>query len=177
MKILYKIDYVLQKILTSIWFLIFPLNIVKKLYFWFVHQIPPKVFIGYNVVITSFAGKNKKTGIKFSGSASIPRNVQIDIAGGIRVGKNVMISENVLIGTHDHEFDGISLFAGKTLSSPLEIGDEVWVGEGAIVIESVNKIGKGAVIAAGSIVTKDVKDFAIVGGVPAKFIRTREKFK
>lgn len=55
----------------------------------------------------------------------------------------------------------------------LEIGNDVWIGQNAIILPGARRIGDGAVIGAGSIVTKDVPDFAIVGGNPAKIIRYR----
>ena len=57
--------------------------------------------------------------------------------------------------------------------SELVIGNDVWVGQNAIILPSVNRIGDGAVIGAGSVVTKDVPDFAIVVGNPAKVIKYR----
>lgn len=55
---------------------------------------------------------------------------------------------------------------------PINIGHDVWIGARAIILDGVN-IGNGAVIAAGAVVTKDVPDFAIVGGVPARIIKYR----
>ena len=53
------------------------------------------------------------------------------------------------------------------------VGDDVWIGANATILPGV-KIGKGAVIGAGSVVTKDVKEYAIVAGVPAKHVRYRK---
>lgn len=64
-----------------------------------------------------------------------------------------------------------------TWLSPLIIGNDVWMGQNVIVLRSVNRIGDGAVLGAGSVVTKDVPDYAIVGGVPANLIRYRFKPK
>ena len=55
----------------------------------------------------------------------------------------------------------------------LEIGNDVWIGQSAIILRQVSKIGDGAVIGAGAVVTKDVPDYAIVAGSPAKVIRYR----
>jgi virginiamycin A acetyltransferase len=69
------------------------------------------------------------------------------------------------------------------LRQVIEIGNDVWIGRNALILPSVNKIGDGAVIGAGAIVTKDVPDFAVVAGNPAKVIKyrfsqeTREKIK
>jgi virginiamycin A acetyltransferase len=61
----------------------------------------------------------------------------------------------------------------KILRGKLTIGNDVWVGRNVIIVSSVNSIGDGAVIGAGAVVTKDVPDFAIVAGNPAKIIRYR----
>lgn len=61
----------------------------------------------------------------------------------------------------------------KIQRNSLEIGDDVWVGANVIILPSVKKIGTGAIIGAGSVVTKDVDNYAIVAGNPAKVIRYR----
>jgi len=55
----------------------------------------------------------------------------------------------------------------------IEIGNDVWIGENAIILSGVSKLGDGAIVGAGAVVTKDVPDFAIVAGNPAKIIRYR----
>ncbi|MCK6607204.1 MAG: acyltransferase [Flavobacterium sp.] len=173
-KFLYKIDYVLQRFLTSLLFTFPIIKLVKKAYF-FVRFKTTYIEATNNVVITNFDKPNQNSGITFLGKCVLSRNIEVDICGGIVMGKNVTISDHVTIQTHKHEYDGFSLYENKTSSSSLEIGDEVWVCNNVIITNSVNKIGKGAVIASGSIVTKDVEDYSIVAGVPAKHLKYRNK--
>lgn len=56
---------------------------------------------------------------------------------------------------------------------PVEIGDDVWIGNRVIILPGV-KIGKGCILASGSVITKDVEPYSVMGGVPAKLIRKRE---
>ncbi len=64
------------------------------------------------------------------------------------------------------------LFIDPSEKYVVEIGSDVWIASNVLIVDGV-KIGNGAIIAAGSVVTKDVPDYAVVGGVPAKFIRNR----
>lgn len=148
-------------------------SFLKQLYFRLVQKIPFSVKLSYNIVIANQDKATDLTGIKFDGPGLINENVRVDTCGGIKIGKNVSISRNVSIETHTHEIDRASLWDCKVKSNFLEIGDEVWIGEGAIILSSVKKIGNGAVIGAGAVVTKDIPKNAIVGGVPAKFIHKR----
>lgn len=92
----------------------------------------------------------------------------------ISIGKNVMIADFASIRDDDHRFDSVDIpmIEQGMATSPIIIEDDVWIGHGAIVLRGV-KIGTGAIIAAGAVVTKDVPAFAIVGGVPAKIIKYR----
>lgn len=99
----------------------------------------------------------------------INRGCTIDCRGNIAIGNSVSISHGVYImtGSHDHQAKD---FIGRFL--PITIEDYVWIGVGAVILQGVH-IGKGAVICAGAVVTKDVGDYEIVGGVPAKKIGER----
>lgn len=173
-KFLYKIDYVLQRFLTSLIFTFPIIKFIKKLYF-FIRFNTFNIETTNNVVITNFDKPNKNSGITFRGKCVLSRNIEVDICGGIIVGKNVTISDHVTIQTHKHEYEGLSIFDNITSSSPLEIGDEVWICNNVIITNSVTYIGEGAIIASGSIVTKNVEPYSIVGGVPAKFLKTRKE--
>jgi acetyltransferase-like isoleucine patch superfamily enzyme len=94
----------------------------------------------------------------------------------IEFGNSVLIASNVsFIGKDDH----ITSVPGKTIwnsgrgdSKKTFVGNDVWIGHGAIIIAGV-KIGDGAIVAAGSVVTKNVEPCTIVGGNPAKIIKNR----
>lgn len=94
---------------------------------------------------------------------------RMDNKSSITIGSNVSISQEVMIISADHDPDS-SVFAGRDL--PVVIDDYVFIGSRATILPGV-RIGKGAVIAAGAVVNKDVEPYHIVGGVPAKFIRLR----
>lgn len=97
--------------------------------------------------------------------------------GGVYIGDNVMIAPHCMIATGNHDFKQIDkpMRHVESLSKgPIVIEDGVWIGANSTITDGV-KIGHDAVIAAGSVVTKDVAPYDIVGGVPAKIIANRIK--
>ena len=96
---------------------------------------------------------------------------RIDNRGTISIGENVSISQEVIILTADHDVNAAD-FAGRSLG--VRIDDYVWIGTRATILPGVT-VGKGALIAAGAVVTKDVIPYAIVAGVPAKVIKMRRE--
>jgi acetyltransferase-like isoleucine patch superfamily enzyme len=102
------------------------------------------------------------------GSGYANRNLNICCFKKIKIGKNVIISENVTIrDSDDHKI----IQSNKAHTCSIEIGNHVWIGMSAIILKGVT-IGDGAIIAAGSVITKDVPANSLVGGVPAKIIKT-----
>lgn len=99
----------------------------------------------------------------------INRGCLIDARGGVSIGDNVSISHNVSIVTGGHKMNSEKF---KAEHLPIRIKDYVWIGIGCIILKNVT-IGKGAVICAGAVVTKDVDDYAVVAGVPAKKVGER----
>lgn len=98
------------------------------------------------------------------------------VACDIHFGNYVLCAQRVaFIGRneHSHNYTGIPIWESpRGVDKPTVIGNDVWIGYGSIILGGIN-IGNGAVVAAGSVVTKDVPQFAIVGGNPAQIIKFR----
>lgn len=94
---------------------------------------------------------------------------------GVSMGRYSMLAQNVQIIGADHNYNVPGLpttFSGRPILKRTIIGRDVWLGANTIVMVGVI-IGDGSIIAAGSIVTKDVPPFCVFGGIPAKFIKKR----
>jgi len=92
------------------------------------------------------------------------------------IGNDVMTGEDVLFITHEHTTNNIKASMCKqrdTDDEPIIIEDDVWIGAKSSILPGIT-IKRGAVIATGAVVTKDVESYAIVGGVPARFIKSRK---
>lgn len=98
------------------------------------------------------------------------------IQGPCLIGKNVMMGPETVILTRNHKFEDVHIpmiEQGFSKSKKVIIEDDVWIGIRTIILPGVT-VGKGSIIAAGAVVTKDVEPFSIVGGVPAKVIKKRK---
>lgn len=137
---------------------------VRELFFRLINQPVDETFRLFPPFFTN-CGKNMKIG----------KNVFINSCchfqdqGGITIGNNVLIGHNVVIATLNH--NPIPKLRAAILPKAVKIGDNVWIGANATILPGVT-IGDGAIIGAGSVVTQDVKGNTVVGGNPAKLIKT-----
>ena len=122
--------------------------------------------LGMRVFIT---GYHNRCAISIGNNCVINRDVYLDGRVGLTIGQNVNISFGVTILTlqHDHMHPQFI-----SVGEPVVIEDDVWIGVNAVILPGVT-VARGAVIAAGAVVTKSVPAFAIVGGIPAKVIGER----
>lgn len=94
--------------------------------------------------------------------------------GNTTIGNNVLIAGGCMIIPSNHAFSDVSIpiIEQPNISKGIVIEDDVWLGHGCSILDNVT-IGKGSVIAAGSVVNRSIPAFSVAGGVPAKVIKTR----
>lgn len=95
--------------------------------------------------------------------------------GNVNIGNHVMIAPNVSVYSKTHKYDDLNtpmVLSGETPTKTVVIEDDVWIGINAVILPGI-RIGKGAIVGANSVVSKNVEPYSIVGGVPAKLIRKR----
>lgn len=166
----------------------FFIAIIKYLTNHFIQHIPSytlrnswyRRILGWSIApqVTIMMGQHIQTsGIKEVGKkVSIGQGTVINwdcmlyITGGLSIGKQVSISAGTWLVTGSHEMNDPSFPATY---KPIVIEDYVWIGMRATILGGVT-IGKGAVIMAGAVVTRDVPPYTVVGGVPAREITQRQ---
>ncbi|MBU0278978.1 MULTISPECIES: DapH/DapD/GlmU-related protein [unclassified Gemella] len=109
-------------------------------------------------------GKN----IQIGKNVFINADCKFQDQGGIEIGDGSLIGHGVVLATINHELSPEK--RGNMLASRIKIGKNVWIGSNSTICQGV-EIGDGAVVAAGSVVTKNVEKNTLVGGVPARFIK------
>jgi maltose O-acetyltransferase len=128
---------------------------------------------GRNINIEKGAYFGDGSQIEIGNNSGIGVNCQV--CGLIEIGDNVMMGPEVIILTISHKYDRLDvpmLEQGHGLPEPVTIGDDVWIGTRAIILPGIS-IGKGSIIGAASVVTKDVPKYAVVCGNPAKVVKYR----
>lgn len=138
-------------------------------------RYPKTIEIGNGVVISGDVelsrGEIESGRLIIEDGSSIDKGCFVDYSGGIIIRRNAHIAWNVYISTHDHGYDYHNVPVGKSL----EIGENAFVGAKSMILHNCSRIGNNAVVGTGSVVTKDVPDFAIVAGNPAKIIKYIDK--
>jgi len=109
--------------------------------------------------------------VEIGNNVSIASFVHIWGGGSVKIGNNVLIASHVAIVSETHDYDSTNIYSTHKIA-PVLIESNTWIGSHAVILPGVT-IGEGAVIGAGSIVTKNVEPFSIVAGIPAKLVKKR----
>jgi len=146
----------------------------------YLHACPNGITIGDNTIVMHGAVLHvynfrdmPQSGIKIGKDCLIGEYSVIRGQGGVEIGDRVYTSPFTQIIAVNHVFDDPKRpFVEQGITAEgIVVEDDVWLGAGAVITDGV-RVGKGAIVAAGAVVTKDVEPHTVVGGVPAKRIKT-----
>lgn len=165
------------------------------IYYWFARHLPPshwpytigaetlrywlcRVLFGscgkgVNIEHGAIIGSGKR--IRIGDNSQI--GINCSVVGPVIIGKDVMMGPEVVVLSQNHRFDDLSIpmrQQGILPQRTVVIEDDVWIGTRAIILPG-RRVGKGAIIGAGAVVTRDVPPYGIVGGNPARLIGSRIK--
>ncbi len=185
----YKLFYKIFLKTSSIYHML-----VLRLKYPFIFNINTANYIGGNIKVKLFFFNNARLKIILEGNNSLHSNTLFQGSGTIifgknsfcgefsvfgcndriEIGSNVMIAQAVTLRDTDHNFQrtNLPMIEQGIETSPVVIEDDVWIGHGVTITKGVT-VGKGSIIAAGAVVTKDIPRYSIVGGIPAKVIKSR----
>lgn len=147
----------------------FPAYIRGQILKHFFKNKPDKIYIQNGFKCFGFGN------IQIGNMVYINNNVTIHSnAAHLKIGNNVMIGPYVYITTANHAYADLTKPISRQgyIPADVHIENDVWIGAHASILPGV-KLGKGSIIGAGAVVTKDVPDYAIVGGIPAKILKYR----
>lgn len=157
-------------------FIVLPVKVVR----WLLMQGQKPLFrsVGRNVVFSPFSSFSYQT-IAIGNDVFIGPGARFSATdSGITIADKVMFGPQVTMMGGDHRFDVVGRYMFDVKEKlpesdlPIVIETDVWVGANVVILKGVT-VGQGAIIAAGSVVTKDVAPYSIVGGVPAKKLAER----
>ena len=130
-------------------------------------------FIAHRCTLTGQGGK-----ILIGEHVHLSRNSYINGAGDVEIGRDTLFGPNVVVagGTHNYQRSDIPIRLQGGAKLKISIGEDVWLSANVCVMPGVT-IGKGSVVGAGAVVTKDIPEYSIAVGVPAKVIGSRKDIK
>ena len=146
------------------------LNAIKSSYLRFFMGAKVGSRVVYYPGVWIFTGRN----LVVCDDVDFAKDVLVTTDGGVYIGCRVLIGYRTQILSSNHKVPERPgrIFSAGHVKAPVRIEDDVWIGANCIILPGVT-IGEGSVVAAGSVVTKDVPSFSYVAGVPAKVIKER----
>lgn len=129
--------------------------------------INDRVALDDDVVLLTTGSRKEERRLIIGAGTYVNRFTMFDASDRIGIGDNCLIGPSCYITDHDHAAESSGIIADRLVSSPVTIGNNVWIGAGAIVLKGVH-IGDRAVVGAGAVVTRNVEPGTRVAGVPAR---------
>lgn len=105
--------------------------------------------------------------LEIGSNVIVNKDVNIDFTGGVVIGNDAVISEGVMIYSHSHGHNPRS----TSTKTPLVIGESTWVSANVVICEGVSYIASNTIVAAGAVVTREIRTPGLYGGTPARFIK------
>lgn len=140
---------------------------------------PPyrKFRLGRKSVIESYCCINNAVGDVTIGDHT-RIGIHCTVIGPVSIGNNVNLAQGITVTALNHNFEDVTRRIDEQgiSTKSVVIGDDVWIGANAVILPGVT-IGRHVVVAAGAMVTKDVPDYCVVAGVPAKVVKELEKLR
>ncbi|MFT7487242.1 MAG: acetyltransferase-like isoleucine patch superfamily enzyme [Candidatus Paceibacteria bacterium] len=129
---------------------------------------------GASIRPSSYYGMDPGEGLEVGSGTAIGAYCWIGASGFVSIGRDVLFGPRVVLIPENHNFESTkaTIKSQGVVRDGIVIGDDCWIGCNVTILSGVT-IGKGSIVAAGAVVQKDVAPYSIVGGVPAKLIRTR----
>ena len=179
-----SVNFLLDRVITPIRWILFPFKLITRLLdillqlIWLLsNEYTKRSFgsCGTGVRIYGRFQVSSPKNLHLGDNVHINSNAFIRAEGGLTIGDNTHISRNVVIYTMNHNYEGTKLpyDEGKVFKS-VEISRNVWIGMNVTIIPGV-KIGEGAIIGMGTTVSKDIPPLAIVGSIPTRIIKERNR--
>jgi maltose O-acetyltransferase len=116
-------------------------------------------------------GRGATRRLRIGANCFVNQDCVFDATAPIEIGDNVNLGHGVLITTSAHAIGGFRRRAGLLTPAPVHVGNGAWLASRVVVLPGVD-IGEGAIVGAGAVVTRSVAPHTLVGGVPAREIRT-----
>lgn len=135
---------------------------------------PPyrRFWLGRRSVVESYCCINNAMGDVTIGDHT-RIGIHCTVIGPVCIGNHVNLAQGITVTALNHNYQDVTQRIDEqgVSTSPVVISDDVWIGANAVILPGVT-IGRHAVVAAGAVVTKDVPDYCVVGGVPARVVKT-----
>lgn len=127
--------------------------------------------LGRGSVVEDFSTINNGVGEVLIGDKTII-GIGCTLIGPITIGNDVMLAQNIVVSALNHDYQDVSISPSmqKVICKPIVISDRVWIGANSVITAGV-RLGKHCVVGAGSVVTKDIPDYSVALGNPAKVVK------